>query len=372
MPGPADLLAARIRSQGPVGFDVFMEAALYGEGGFYTSGGRAGRRGDFLTAPEVGPLFGAVLAGALDRWWHDLGRPDPFVVVDAGAGPGTLARSVLAARPGCAGALRYVLVERSAAQRAAHGKGLPLEPPTQAFAVPPAVAEDETPPALPQGPIAVSLAELPTEPFTGVIVANELLDNLPTRLYQRIEGRWWELLVTVQGSGFGLDEVPTDAGWLDALVPDAPEGAIVPGQHAAAAWVRDALGLLTRGRLVVFDYGVATTAELARRPWTEWLRTYVAHGRGAGVLAAPGTQDITCEVAFDQLPAPTRQTSQAAWLATHGIDALVEQGRAIWRERAAIGDLAAFAGRSRVREAEALTDPAGLGAFVVAEWLVGG
>jgi SAM-dependent MidA family methyltransferase len=70
-----------------------LEAALYDPAtGFYETGGRAGRRGDFLTSPEVGPLFGAVVARALDRWWDGLGRPDPFVVVDAGAGPGTLAR----------------------------------------------------------------------------------------------------------------------------------------------------------------------------------------------------------------------------------------------------------------------------------------
>ena len=83
-----------------------MEAALYDpEDGFYASGGSAGRRGDFLTAPEVGPLYGAVLARALDTWWAELGRPDPFVVVEAGAGPGTLARSVLAAAPACLPAL---------------------------------------------------------------------------------------------------------------------------------------------------------------------------------------------------------------------------------------------------------------------------
>ena len=77
------------------------------------AGGRAGRRGDFITSAEVGPLFGAVVARALDAWWDELGSPDPFVVVDAGAGVGTLARAVLAAGPACAAALRYVLVERS-------------------------------------------------------------------------------------------------------------------------------------------------------------------------------------------------------------------------------------------------------------------
>ncbi len=82
-------------------------------------------------------MFGAVLARALDAWWDDLGRPDPYVVVEAGAGPGTLARSVLAAQPRCGPALRYVLVERSAAQRARHGDGLPLAPPAEAFTAPP-------------------------------------------------------------------------------------------------------------------------------------------------------------------------------------------------------------------------------------------
>ena len=76
-----------------------MDLALYGEAGFYmrADGGSAGRRGDFITSPEVGPLFGAVLGRYLDAEWERIGRPDPFTVIDAGAGPGTLARTVLAA-----------------------------------------------------------------------------------------------------------------------------------------------------------------------------------------------------------------------------------------------------------------------------------
>ncbi|HEX2575995.1 MAG TPA: SAM-dependent methyltransferase, partial [Aquihabitans sp.] len=106
---------------GPIGFDEYVDHALYTPGlGFYTSGRGAGRRRDFLTSPEVGPLFGAVVATALDRWWDELGRPDPYHVVEAGAGPGTLARAVLAAAPRCAGALRLVLVEEADVQWATH------------------------------------------------------------------------------------------------------------------------------------------------------------------------------------------------------------------------------------------------------------
>ena len=101
--------------------EAFVEQALYGPGGFYESGGRAGRRGgSFVTSPETGPLFGAVLARALDAWWREAGEPDEWVVADAGAGPGTLARAVLAAQPACAGALQLVCVERTEAQRALH------------------------------------------------------------------------------------------------------------------------------------------------------------------------------------------------------------------------------------------------------------
>ena len=63
MPSASDELeAAIIAAGGAIRFDEFMRIALYGSHGFYTTGGQAGRRGDFITSPEVGPLFGAVLA----------------------------------------------------------------------------------------------------------------------------------------------------------------------------------------------------------------------------------------------------------------------------------------------------------------------
>jgi SAM-dependent MidA family methyltransferase len=119
--------------------------------------------------------------------------------------------------------------------------------------------------------------------------------------------------------------------------------------------------------VIAFDYA-DTTASMASRPVTEWLRTYRGHHRGSPVLDELGRQDITCEVAVDQLPPPTANTAQAVWLRTHGLDDLVAKGRATWSERAHVGDLEAIRARSRITEADALTDPAGLGSFRVLEW----
>jgi SAM-dependent MidA family methyltransferase len=323
----------------PVPFSTFLEAALYGEHGFYTTGGRAGRRGDFLTSPEVGPLFGAVVARALDTWWDELGQPGVYRVVEAGAGPGTLGRAVMAAQPRCLEALSYLMVERSTLQREHH----------------------------PVGPALRSSAEMPNEPVS-IVLANELLDNIPFDLLV-YDGAWREAWITREADG-RFSETLRATDQLPATLAKRPtHGARAPRQAQAAAWLQDALRRLTPGgRVVVFDY-CSTTAAMSTRPWREWLRTYRQHERGEHYLKGVGGQDITCEVALDQLPLPDAVRTQAQWLALHGIDQIVDEGRAVWAERSAIGDLAALTARSRVREAEALIAPDSLGAFTVAEWL---
>jgi SAM-dependent MidA family methyltransferase len=326
---------------GAIPFAEFQRLALYGPDGFYTrrDGGRAGRRrGDFITSSEVGPLFGVVLARYLDDVWRTLGEPSPFVVVDAGAGPGTLARTIAAAAPACAGTMRYVAVETSPAQRESHPEGIE------------------------------SRAELPAGPFDGVILANELLDNIPFRLCV-FDGTWRESFVADAGDGTFAEVLSAALDPVPGVLPVAPpHGARAPLVDGAVEWLGDARALLSSGRVAVIDYAAPTTASMAFRPWREWLRTYRGHERGQHYLAEPGAQDITIEVPLDQFPEPDSVCTQSQFLLRWGIDDLVTEGERHWAAHAAAPDLDAIRMRSRAVEARALLDPSGLGGFSVAEW----
>ncbi len=126
--------------------------------------------------------------------------------------------------------------------------------------------------------------------------------------------------------------------------------------------------MLRQGSVIAFDYCTTATAELIGRPWREWLRTYRDQGRGEHYLRNPGLQDITAQVCVDQLPPPTAIELQAEFLCRWGIDELVDEGRQAWSVAAARPDVAALTMRSRTREAEALLDPRGLGAFHAVSW----
>ena len=381
-----------------MGFDQWMEQALYHpRHGFYSSGGQAGRRGkDFLTSPEVGPLFGAVLAQAIDGCWNELGQPDPFIVAEAGAGRGALAASVLRAKPACLDALRYVMVERSellrdqqretlkgvvsgevvaSAEVLAAGVSASGQAGVERATAEKAFAEnsDSKILSLARLPRSVPNSDLsgsePIIPF-GMVIANELLDNLPFRILERTASGWKEVLVRLSENGEFASEATAhgDFELATSLAPNAPIGARIPLQEQAQAWVRQACELIGRGRVIVFDYGAAT-AELAERGG--WLRTYAKHGKGTSPLACPGQQDITSDVAFDQLPPPASIQTQADFLRDWGIQSLVAEGQQEWQRQAANPATKALTARSRSTEARTLCDPTAFGSHKAAQWIAG-
>jgi SAM-dependent MidA family methyltransferase len=147
-------VAARVRAaiadHGPIRFDEYMGIALYGPGGFFEPP-PVGPRGHFVTAPHVHPfVFAHCVRTSLLETWHALDEPDPFRVVELGAGDGTLAEALLDAFDELPlPSVDYVGVEISAgAPEALVGRGLQRR-------------------------------RWRTRPFEGVILANELLDNLP-------------------------------------------------------------------------------------------------------------------------------------------------------------------------------------------------
>ena len=167
-----DAIRAEIARRGPIPFADFMALALgHAEGGYYTAAAaRPTRGGDFLTAPELHPVFGAALARQVAEAWERLGRPAPFTLIEYGAGAGTLALAILAGLRDdgspLAGALVHAPVELNR-----HRLG---ELRTRAAAA---------------GLPVVDPAGLDTAPTAGAVLANEFLDALPVHLLEVRDGR---------------------------------------------------------------------------------------------------------------------------------------------------------------------------------------
>jgi SAM-dependent MidA family methyltransferase len=338
------VIAAEIDAGGRIPFRRFMELALYHPvHGYYASERPViGRRGDYLTSPEVSPLFGAMAGRQVAEVWELLGRPDPMTVVEAGPGNGTLAHDLLRwaqrANPELRAALRYIMVEQQPAQRARQQRVLSAEP---------GVCWRET---LPEG-------------ITGCILANELLDALPVHVVTTAGGRLRELYVTVDGGAFAeaWDEAcPGVARYFACLGVSPAEGSRAEANLEAPAWTAAAAQALHRGLLLCLDYGYPAATLYA--PWRRQgtLLCFFRHTANDEALARVGRQDITAHVDFTTIArsgsnaglALAGFTTQHAWLTALGIhEALrLPAGEAPGEEH--------FARRRAVAE---LTEPAGLG-----------
>ena len=322
--GENDALAARIRAEieatGPMTFARFMELALYDPDGGYYRGAepRPGRSGDFLTAPEAHPIFGQAVANQLVEVWERLDRPAPFVVREHGAGSGTLAEAILSrlerARPELLAVLRYVPIEIDTRRVDAFGERLSAA----GFADRIAPAGDD-------------------RPFTGVVLANEVLDALPVHRIGVRDGSLAERFVESTPTAVLSTPGPAvDAGLGERLRADGVR--LAEGQSgevclALDRWIAEAVQSLERGLLLLIDYG-ALASELydaARRPQGT-VRAFARHRVSDDLYGHIGRQDLTAHVDLTALAAavtavgltPVGVTTQAESLIGIGVEARLE------------------------------------------------
>jgi SAM-dependent MidA family methyltransferase len=310
-------------------FARFMERALYEPGlGYYaTSGDRATRDGDFLTAPELHPIFGWALARQVDEMWSRLGSPSDFVLREFGAGTGALGASIRdgMARDGSplAAALHYEPVEI-------------------------------------EGRIAVGL---PSGSMVGCVLGNELMDALPVHRVVTQGGELCELYVGWMDARFvDVAGELSDQRLRDRLERDPV--ALPEGHHAEICLaMTDWLGEVARE----FERGYVPQADLrSERRATGTLRAFRGHHVSSDVLSGVGRQDISAHVDLDALEMEAEmagfdvlgRTTQSQFLMGCGLDEIYQAARA---EADQDWDSALLL-RSALRR---MLDPLHLGAYAV-------
>ena len=302
-----DRLKADILAGGPMGIDRFMAACLYdSKDGYYATRPALGARGDFLTAPMVSQMFGEIIGAWAVEIWRRLARPTRVLLAELGPGDGSLMADALrAARldPEFLAAAEVWLIEVSE----------PLARLQRTRLAGPGV--------VPRWGRA--LAELPTD-APLILIANEVLDCLPTRQFVRLADGWAERAVGLDDAGdlcFGLAPRGADSpGGLDGLA--TRPGQIIetsPAQYALAADIAHRL-LNQRGAALLIDYGEESGSG-------DTLQAVMAHAK-LGPLERPGEADLTVHADFRAVRAAAAAegvslglTTQGAFLRRLGIEA---------------------------------------------------
>lgn len=316
----ADLLRQEIAAAGgALPFSAYMERCLYAPGlGYYSAGSRKfGSAGDFVTAPELSPLFGRCLAQTCNTVLEQVHGGD---ILEFGAGSGALAVDVLGELerlgrlPG-----RYLILERSAGLRARQQQR---------------VADQ-----LPHLHERVSwLDGLPEPGFNGVLLANEVLDAMPAERFRWTGTGIEQFYVICRGKGFDwcLQAAQDDA--LVAAVQAVQQACELAAGYVSeinlsiAPWLESVAGLIDRGLLLLSDYGYPRREYYHPQRNRGTLMCHYRHRAHEDPFLWPGLQDITTHVDFTAVAEAgvaagldvTGYTTQAGFLLDCGLDTLLQ------------------------------------------------
>ena len=348
------LLRRRIRASGPLRFDEFLELVLYSDPHGYYRNHVPGADFDYETSPTLTPWFGRLVLQELEEVWEQLGTPDTFTVVEVGAGNGDLAAAVSGAAEGdFNAALRWVLVEPidtvERLQRFRLGS-------SERYSWVRSITD--------------------VAPVTGMVLAHEVLDNFPFRLFEVHSDGPRE--VRVGTARHHLTEVlfPVGPEVFDLAAPaleHLEEGDRFELRTGVDAWVADAARVLHTGRLLVVDYGEIEPEIWTRHPSGSMV-TYRRGELGKEPFENLGDADITAHVNFSALDRAALDAgldilplqTQRGWLNKLGLEKVVSFLRSEADKAQAEGRHADYltitAQRSRV---ELLGARGGLGDYLV-------
>jgi SAM-dependent MidA family methyltransferase len=271
---------------GMIGFDQYMSTVLYEPGlGYYSAGSRKfGEEGDFVTAPEISSLFSQCLAYQCAQILNEL---DSGLILELGAGTGVMARDLLLELEKL-GLLpeSYFILEVSADLKQRQQELL-----------------NETIPHIIER--VVWLDSLPEEKFTGLILANEILDALAVRRFKKTSGSFKELKVGLNNNEFAWFE--NDAGaelknilsQLESeLKKSLPENYISEINTDIKKWLSGLDSVLQRGVMLFIDYGYSASEYYHAERTDGSLLCHYRHRVHADPFFYPGLQDITASVNF--------------------------------------------------------------------------
>jgi SAM-dependent MidA family methyltransferase len=323
-------IAAEISRQGAIPFARFMELALYHpQFGYYmrppeSGTERIGWDGDFYTSSDVHPILGQALARQAAQVDALLGYPDPFLIVEMGPGKGLMAKHFLSAcqhgSHSLPQRLRYVLIERSPAMRAAQRHQLM--------------------PWLHAGGPATWLEDfnsLAPESVTGLMFSNELPDAFPVHRVQKVGHALREMFVEIRDGRLAacLRNVSTPEleKYFRGLQIELPDGYRTEINLAAPAWMRQVAASMHRGVVITIDYGHSAEDLYGPDRSSGTLLCYRSQMASEDPFLWVGQQDMTAHVDFTTLAtvgeemglSVTGFTNQMSFLMGLGVEDMIAQ-----------------------------------------------